>query len=53
MDPDTVLEHLYHGRFVCAEELVAALATAVEQRDAARSERDSVAAVWSVAQVTT
>jgi hypothetical protein len=49
MDPNDALEHWRTGRYITSHELAAALARAVDQRDAARSERDSWAVVASVA----
>jgi RNA polymerase-interacting CarD/CdnL/TRCF family regulator len=49
MDPQTAEEHLRAGRYVTYAELVSAFWAAVDQRDAVRSERDSLAAALSVA----
>ena len=65
MDPETAMEHWRLKRYISSHELAVALAEALDQRDQARriavtlaeqldsvrSERDSLAAVLSVAQV--
>jgi hypothetical protein len=52
VNPQTVMEHVSAGRYVPWAELAEALAVALDQRDQARTERDSLAVALSVAQVT-
>ena len=51
MDPLTALEHWRTGRYIASHELAVALAHALDQLDAVRCERDSLAAALTVAQV--
>jgi hypothetical protein len=52
VNPQTVMEHVSAGRYVPWAELAEALAVALDQRDQARTERDSALAVLTLATVT-
>lgn len=51
MNPETAMEHWRLKRYISPAELAVALTEALDQRDQARTERDSLAAALSVAQV--
>lgn len=53
MDPETALAKWRCAGDISARELAVALAEALDQRDAARTERDSLFAALSVALVAT